>query len=66
MEKLKEFLEGHEFSEYPILRESSRTKVSKGILLRFNRKEWPNKDLIEKLRLLPAYYKIVVNAENIF
>ena len=63
---LKEFLKEYELIEYPIIRESTKTKITKGILLKFNRKEWPEKKLVEKLRLLPIYYKIVINAENIF
>jgi primosomal protein N' (replication factor Y) len=63
---LRDFLSEYEFSEYPIIRESTKTKITKGVLLRFDRKKWPKKDLVEKLKLLPAYYKIVVNTENIF
>lgn len=66
LEILREFLKEYELIEYPIIRESTKTKITKGVLIRFSRKDWPNKDLAEKLRLLPAYYKIVVNAENIF
>jgi len=66
LKNLREFLKEYELIEYPIIRESTRTKITKGVLLRFERKDWPNKDLVEKLRLLPVYYKIVVNAENIF
>jgi len=63
---LRDFLKEYEFSEYPIIRESTKTKITKGVLLRFKRKDWPKKDLVEKLKLLPIYYKIVVNTENIF
>jgi primosomal protein N' len=66
MENLREFLKEFELIEYPIIRESTKTKITKGVLLRFDRREWPKKELIEKLRLLPVYYKIVVGAENIF
>lgn len=66
LESLREFLKEFELIEYPIVRESTKTKITKGVLIRFNRKDWPNKKLVEKLKLLPIYYKIVVNAENIF
>lgn len=66
IKKLKEFLGEYELIEYPIIRESTKTKITKGILIKFDRKEWPNIDLVEKLKLLPVYYKIVVNTENIF
>jgi hypothetical protein len=66
IESLKEFLKDYELVEYPIIRESTKTKITKGVLLRFDRKEWPISDLVERLRTLPIYYKIVVNAENIF
>lgn len=63
---LREFLKEFELVEYPIIRESTKTKVTRGALIKFKRENWPNKELIEKLKLLPAYYKIVVDAENIF
>lgn len=66
LESLREFLKEFELIEYPIIRESTKTKITKGILIRFERENWPDKNLIEKLRLLPVYYKIVVNTENIF
>jgi primosomal protein N' len=66
IEKLREFLQEFEIVEYPIIRESTKTKIATGILIRFDRQSWPSTKLVEKLRLLPAYYKIVVNAENIF
>jgi primosomal protein N' len=63
---LREFLKDYELIEYPIIRESTKAKVARGALLKFPRNKWPRKDLVEKLKMLPAYYKIVVNAENIF
>lgn len=65
-EKLREFLKDYEIIEYPIIRESTRMKISRGALLKFPRDKWPNKNLSEKLKSLPIYYKVVVNAENIF
>ena len=64
--KLREFLKEYELIEYPIVRESTKTKVSRGALIKLDRNQWPNKKLAEKLRELPVYYKVVVNAENIF
>ncbi len=66
LENLRKFLENYDLMEYPIIRESTKSKITKGILIRFDRREWPQKNLIEKLRLLPSYYKIVIDAENIF
>lgn len=66
IKNLREFLEKYDLIEYPIIRESTKTRITKGILIKFDRKNWPKKDLVEKLRLLPVYYKIVVNTENIF
>jgi primosomal protein N' (replication factor Y) (superfamily II helicase) len=63
---LREFLKDYELVEYPIIRESTKTKITKGVLMRFDKKSWPIADLVERLKTLPIYYKIVVNAENIF
>lgn len=65
-DKLREYLKDYELIEYPIIRKSTKTKIARGALIKFKREEWPNKKLAEKLKSLPIYYKVVVNAENIF
>lgn len=57
-------LEDLEIYESVVKRKAGvRTAVG---LLRLDRDKWPNKDLIEKLKTLPAKFKIEVDAESLF
>lgn len=63
---IKEFLTEYEVFDYPILTQSNKNKVTYGLLLRLPVGSWPDKRLVDKLRALPQYIKIVIQADNIF
>lgn len=63
---IKEFLSDYELFDYPILTQSNRKISTHSILIRLPSDEWPNKKLVDKLRSLPHYIKIVIGADNIF
>lgn len=63
---LKEFLSDYEVFDYPILTQSNRNKVTYGLLIRLSVSDWPNKKLVDKLRALPQYIKVVIQTDNIF
>lgn len=63
---IKKFLNEHEVFDYPILTQSTKNKVTYGLLIRMETSAWPQKSLVEKLRALPQYIKVVIQADNIF
>jgi primosomal protein N' (replication factor Y) len=63
---LKEFLSEFEVFDYPILTQSNKNKVTYGLLIRLPVTTWPDKKLVDKLRALPQYIKVVIQADNIF
>ncbi len=63
---IKKFLAEFEIFDYPILTQSTKNKVTYGLLIRLEANEWPKPKLIEKLRALPQYIKVVIQADNIF
>lgn len=63
---LKEFLSEYEVFDYPILTQSNHNKVTYGLLIRLPITTWPDKKLVDKLRGLPQYIKVVIQADNIF
>ncbi len=63
---IKEFLKEYEVFDYPILTQSNKNKVTYGLLMRLPVASWPEKKLVDKLRALPQYIKIVIQADNIF
>lgn len=66
VEHIKKFLSDYEIFDYPILTQSTKNKVTYGLLIRMETGEWPKKKLVEKLRALPQYIKVVIQADNIF
>lgn len=66
VEQIKNFLSEPEIFDYPILTQSTKNKVTHGLLIRMESEEWPKPKLIDKLRALPQYIKVVVQADNIF
>lgn len=63
---LKEFLKEYEIFDYPILTQSNKNKVTYGLLIRLPIGTWPEKKLVDKLRALPQYIKVVIQTDNIF
>jgi primosomal protein N' len=63
---LKEFLSEYEVFDYPILTQSNKNKVTYGLLIRLPVSLWPDKKLVDKLRALPQYIKVVIQTDNIF
>jgi primosomal protein N' (replication factor Y) len=63
---LKEFLSDYEIFDYPILTQSNKNRVTYGLLIRLPVGLWPDKKLADKLRALPQYIKVVIQADNIF
>jgi primosomal protein N' len=66
VKNIKEFLSEYEIFDYPILTQSNKTKVTYGLLIRLPVTNWPEKVLVDKLRALPQYIKVVIQADNIF
>jgi primosomal protein N' (replication factor Y) len=64
--KIKQFLKGFELFGYPILTQTNRNRLTYGLLIRLEAGAWPNPELAEKLRALPQYIKVVIQADNIF
>lgn len=64
--KIKQFLSDFELFGYPILTQTDRKKLTYGLLIRLESDGWPNPALAEKLRALPQYIKVVIQADNIF
>jgi hypothetical protein len=65
-EQLKKFLSDFEIFGYPILTQTNKNRLTYGLLIRLDADGWPNERLVEKLRALPQYIKVVVQADNIF
>ena len=63
---MKDFLSDYEVFDYPILNNYQKNKVTHGLLMRIEVDKWPLTDLVEKLRLLPQYIKVVIQTDNIF
>ncbi len=63
---LKEYLSEYEVFDYPILTQSNKNKVTYGLLIRIAVANWPEKKLVDKLRALPQYIKVVIQTDNIF
>ncbi len=63
---IKKFLSEYEIFDYPILTQSSKNKVTYGLLIRMETGTWPKKKLADKLRALPQYIKVVIQTDNIF
>jgi len=63
---MKEFLKDYEVFDYPILSNYQKNKITHGLLMRIKVTKWPLSDLVEKLRLLPQYIKVVIQTDNIF
>lgn len=63
---IKEFLKEYELFDYPILTQSNKNKITYGLLLRLPIGTWPEKKLVDKLRALPQYIKVVIQTDNIF
>lgn len=66
VKKLKEYLSDYEVFDYPILTQSNKNRVTYGLLIRLSIKSWPDKNLVNKLRTLPPYIKVIIQADNIF
>lgn len=64
--KVKEFLKDFELFGYPILTQTNRDRLTYGLLIRLETDAWPDLKLAEKLRALPQYIKVVIQADNIF
>lgn len=65
MEKLVEFFKPHNLLIYPAFIQEQKGKFIINGLIRLNKDEWINADLLEKLKSLPPYYKIVVGSESL-
>ena len=63
---IKEFLSEYEVFDYPILTQSTKNKVTYGLLMRLPNEKWPDKKLADKLRSLPQYIKVIIQTDNIF
>lgn len=64
--EISKFLKEYEIFDYPILTQSNKNTSTHGLLIRLDTESWPQKDLVEKLRALPQYIKVVIQADNIF
>ncbi len=65
-EQLKKFLSDFEIFGYPILTQTNKNRLTYGLLIRLEADAWPHEKLVEKLRALPQYIKVVIQADNIF
>lgn len=66
VQHLKTFLSDFEVFDYPILTQSNSKVLTYGLLIRLPADSWPNKKLVDKLRTLPQYIKVVIQADTIF
>jgi primosomal protein N' len=66
VQHLKTFLSDFEIFDYPILTQSNARVLTYGLLIRLPFESWPNTKLVDKLRTLPQYIKIVIQADTIF
>jgi primosomal protein N' (replication factor Y) len=64
--QIKKFLSDYEIFDYPILTQSNKNKITYGLLIRLPVQAWPDIKLVEKLRALPQYIKVVIQTDNIF
>ncbi len=64
--QIKKFLSDYEIFDYPILTQSNKNKLTYGLLIRLPIHAWPDMRLVEKLRALPQYIKVVIQTDNIF
>lgn len=65
MEELKKFFEPFELLTYPAFVQEKKGKFIMNGLIKLDRKKWIDKELLEKLKALPPYCKVVVEAESL-
>lgn len=65
MEEFKKFFEPLDLITYPsFVQEQKGLYIMNGII-RLKKEDWINKELLEKIRSLPPYCKVVVDSENL-
>jgi primosomal protein N' (replication factor Y) (superfamily II helicase) len=64
-EKLKKFFEEYELNIYPAFVSKAKNKLVKNALLKIAPKDWPDKNILNKLLSLPANFSIDVNPDNL-
>ncbi|HMO78786.1 MAG TPA: primosomal protein N' [Candidatus Paceibacterota bacterium] len=64
-EALQNFIGEYQIRVYPAFVESVRgMKIMRG-MIKIDRKDWPNQNLIEKLQNLPPQFKVEIDAESV-
>ena len=65
MKQLVKFFEPHTLHVYPAFTEKVSGAYVLNGLMRIKPDEWPDSDLIQKLRMLPKTYKVEVDAQHV-
>lgn len=65
MEQLKKFFEPFELLLYQAFIQEQKGKFIMNGVIRLNREKWIDEKLLEKLRAMPPYCKVVVEAESL-
>ena len=65
MEYLKKLLSKYDIQVYPSSIKVARGKFAMHGLLRVERRDWPNKEIVEILRSLPPHFSIDVDPESL-
>jgi len=65
MKQLIKFFEPHTLHVYPAFTEKVANAYVLNGLIRVSPEQWPDKELIEKLRMLPKTYRVEVDAQHV-
>jgi primosomal protein N' len=65
MAQLEKFFAPHEFHVYPAFTEKVKNSYVMHGLIRLDPSKWPDKELADKLRMLPPNYRVEIDAQSL-
>jgi hypothetical protein len=65
MSELEKFFHPHTFHTYPAFTEKVKNAYVMHGLIRLEPSKWPDKELMNKLRMLPPNYRVEVDAQSL-